>query len=134
MVMARNPGKQVSEKRVKSEFVGRRAETIAAWLLRAKGYRILARRCRCPAGEMDIIAKRGTTLVFVEVKARRAHASALFSITPRQVRRIVNGAKMWLAGSGQSIDTNCRFDIIAVSAYLVPKHMINAFGEDFKTG
>ena len=59
--------------RVLNEQRGRRAENIAAMFLRLKGYTILDRRCRTPFGEIDIIARRGKTIVFVEVKARRDH-------------------------------------------------------------
>ena len=129
MIMA-NAGNSDTRKRAKSELSGRRAETIAVWFLWAKGYRILARRFRCPAGEIDIVARHGKTLVFVEVKARREHADALLAITPAQIKRITGAAKMWLANTGENLDANCRFDIITVSAYLVPRHMRNAFGED----
>ena len=68
--------------------LGQFAETLAVWQLRAKGYRILTRRFRCRPGEIDIIARRGNVLVFVEVKARRNAATAAESISSRQISRI----------------------------------------------
>ena len=56
--------------RFAAEKRGRGAETVAAWWLRLHGWRILARRARVPGGEVDIVARRGRTLAFVEVKAR----------------------------------------------------------------
>ena len=53
-----------------AEKRGRGAETLACWFLRLRGWRILARRARVPGGEVDIVARRGRTLAFVEVKAR----------------------------------------------------------------
>jgi putative endonuclease len=62
---------------------GLRAETIAALFLRLKGYRILARRFTSPVGEIDLVARRGTSLVFVEVKARPTLDAAAESIRGR---------------------------------------------------
>lgn len=89
-------GRKAAEKR------GRRAELIACTLLRLKGYRILAERVRAPVGEIDIIATRGNTLVFVEVKQRRTRAAALESITAKQRRRIERAALLWAANTKNS--------------------------------
>ncbi len=56
------------------------AETLCLWALRLKGYRILARRYRSPAGEIDLIARRGSVLAAVEVKARADHVRASESV------------------------------------------------------
>ena len=63
-------------RRVAAEQRGRGAERIAAWWLRLRGWRILAQRARVPGGEVDLIARRGRIVAFVEVKARRRDASA----------------------------------------------------------
>jgi len=63
-----------------AEKRGRGAETIAAMYLRMHGWRILARRARVPGGEVDIVARRGRTLAFVEVKARGTEESAAFAL------------------------------------------------------
>ncbi|MEM8686287.1 MAG: YraN family protein [Pseudomonadota bacterium] len=109
---------------------GIEAERAAILYLRAKGYRILKTRYKVRAGEVDIIAQTGQTLVFIEVKRRPSHAEALSSLTPRQRQRIVRAAEYWLAENNLPLSTDCRFDMIVFSAYLVPHHMTNAFSSD----
>ena len=77
--------------------LGLSAESRAAALLIAKGFRILARRWRSPVGEIDIVARRRHLLVFVEVKAREPLDDAAWSVTERQRARIVAAAEAWLA-------------------------------------
>ena len=81
--------------------LGLSAETRAAALLLAKGFRIVARRWRSPVGEVDLVVRRGRLLVFVEVKARGKLDDAAFSVTERQRRRIIAAAEAWLAESRQ---------------------------------
>ena len=124
------PRKQAGRRsRARSEAHGRLAERIAVAFLRLMGYRILARRFRCQAGEIDVVAKRAGTIVFVEVKARKSHGLALEAVTPRQKNRIINAASAWLVDQQLDQNTQCRFDMIALSAYLVPWHLENAFQE-----
>src|ERR1700733_14469128 len=77
--------------------LGLSAESRAAALLIAKGFRILARRWKSPFGEMDIIARRRRLLVFVEGKARESFDDAAWSVTDRQRARIIAAAQAWLA-------------------------------------
>src|SRR5213080_3285018 len=77
--------------------LGLSAESRAAAFLIAKGFRILARRWKCPIGEIDIIARRRHLLVFVEVKARDHLDDAAWSVTDRQRSRIVAAAEAYLA-------------------------------------
>lgn len=119
-----------SQERQQRYKTGLRAEQIAAWLLRLKGYLIIGARVRTPVGEIDLIASRGATVVFVEVKARTTPELALSSVSHRQCSRIVAAARVWLAGKPDLANKICRFDIIAVSPYLLPRHLPNAFGED----
>ena len=77
--------------------LGLSAESRAAAFLIAKGYRILARRFRSPVGEIDIVARRRGTLMFVEVKARERLDDAAVAVTVRQQRRIIAAAEAWLA-------------------------------------
>ncbi|MEZ5865489.1 MAG: YraN family protein [Geminicoccaceae bacterium] len=79
-----------------SEQRGRRAETIAAWWLAAKGYRVLARRAATPWGEIDLVCRQGDCVVFVEVKARPSLTAALEALGPRQRRRIADAARRFL--------------------------------------
>lgn len=111
---------------------GHLAEAAAAWLLRFKGYRIVGRRVRTPMGEIDLIARRGGTLAFVEVKARPTRDVALEAVSPRQARRLVAAARYWLSLQPPATATaaDWRFDIVAVSPYLFPRHLPNAFGAD----
>src|SRR5512138_983923 len=76
---------------------GLSAESRAAMLLVAKGFRIVARRWRSPVGEIDIVARRRRLLVFVEVKARDSADAAAEAVTPQQQRRLIAAAEAWLA-------------------------------------
>ncbi len=98
----------------------------AAWLL-AKGYRIVARRWKSPVGEIDIVARRRETLVFVEVKARDHLDAAAEAITPRQRQRIVAAAEAWLAGHPDDVMREMRFDVVLVAPRRLPRHLTNAF-------
>lgn len=107
--------------------LGLRAETLAALLLRVKGWRILARRYRAGGGEIDIIAKRGDTVAFVEVKARASRDQALTSITPRARKRIASAARSWCAGREDMRTATLRFDAILVLPWRLPEHITDAF-------
>lgn len=106
---------------------GKLAEGVAAFLLRLKGYQILAQRFRAPGGEVDIIAKRGRALVFVEVKARGQLADAAFSILPRQQARIEAAARAFLARHPDYFNWNMRFDVILVAPMRFPSHIMDAW-------
>jgi putative endonuclease len=103
------------------------AESRAAAFLVAKGFRILARRWRSPVGEIDIIARRRTLLVFVEVKAREKLDDAAWSVTDRQRWRIVAAAEAWLAQYADSRIRDIRFDAILVAPGRIPRHIPSAF-------
>jgi len=110
----------------KAEARGRRAEWWACWYLRAKGYRILAKRFRSNRGEIDLIAKRGGTMVFVEVKARKTVDDAAWSIAYKQRRRIEAAAQDWLKKykyGGKSL----RFDVVAIVPATFPTHITSAW-------
>lgn len=107
--------------------LGLSAENRAAALLLAKGYRIAARRFRCPAGEIDIIAKRGALLIFVEVKARARLDDAAWSVTDRQKRRIASAAAAWLAANPDDANCDMRFDAVLVAPRSLPRHLQGAF-------
>lgn len=107
------------------------AETRAVWLLRLKGYAILARRWRTPGGEADIVARRGATLVFVEVKARADLIAAREAIGPAQQRRIAAAASAWLARHPADMARILRFDAVFVAPARWPVHIVSAFERDF---
>jgi len=110
--------------------LGLSAENRAAALLMAKGFRIVARRWRCAAGEIDIVAKRGSLLVFVEVKARERLDDAAYSVTERQQRRIAAAAAGWLAVNPDDAMCDMRFDAILVAPRAWPRHITAAFEAD----
>lgn len=106
---------------------GLSAESRAAALLVAKGFRILARRWRSPVGEIDIVARRRSLLVFVEVKARSDLDQAAESVTMRQRSRIANAAEAWLATYPDPSLTDIRLDAILVAPGKMPRHIPGAF-------
>ena len=107
--------------------LGISAESRAAAFLIAKGFRIIARRWRSPAGEIDIIARRRNLLIFVEVKARETLDGAAESVTPMQKRRICAAAEAWLAGNPDTSVTDMRFDAVLVAPGSIPRHIPPAF-------
>ena len=107
--------------------LGLSAESRAAAFLIAKGYRIVARRWRSPVGEIDIVARRRRTLIFVEVKARLPHDDAAEAVIVRQQRRIVAAAEAWLASHPGDINYEMRFDVVLVAPKSLPRHIQAAF-------
>ena len=107
--------------------LGLSAESRAAMFLIAKAYRILARRWKTPFGEIDIVARRRHTLVFVEVKARATLEEAVEAVTERNKRRIVNAAELWLAHHPDDAGCDTRFDVILIAPGKMPRHIANAF-------
>ncbi len=106
---------------------GLRAETLAAWRLRLKGYRIRSQRFKSPVGEIDIVATRGRTVVFVEVKRRASHEEALFSVTPHAQSRISRAAALYMARHPEFGHYDMRFDVISVTPPFRVSHLDNAF-------
>jgi putative endonuclease len=113
--------------RVKAFRLGLSAESRAAIFLIAKAYRIVARRWKTPFGEIDIVARRRRTLVFVEVKARDTAEDAAAAVTARGKRRIIGAAEFWLAHHPNDADGDIRFDVILIAPGKMPKHIVNAF-------
>ncbi|MDX1484102.1 MAG: YraN family protein [Alphaproteobacteria bacterium] len=113
--------------RVRALGRGRRAETAAALYLMCKGYRILSRSFRTQLGEIDIVARRGTTLAMVEVKYRPARAEAAYAITPAQRQRIELAARGFLAAHPQYADHHVRFDALLLAPWRWPLHLTDAW-------
>ena len=103
------------------------AESRAAAFLIAKGFRILARRWRCPLGEIDIVARRRRLLVFVEVKARERLDDAAWSVTERQRTRIAGAAEVWLAQYPDERIRATSADAMLVAPGRIPRHITAAF-------
>ncbi|WP_185983939.1 YraN family protein [Aureimonas mangrovi] len=106
---------------------GHRAERLAAWALRLKGYRIIEMRHRTSLGEIDLVARRGSTVAIVEVKARGSLALAIDAVTPASRRRIEAAADLWLARQPDAHHISLRFDIVAVLPRRWPRHLAGAW-------
>jgi putative endonuclease len=113
-------------KRHVAEARGRRAESIAAWWLRLQGWSILARRARVPGGEVDLVARRGRTLAFVEVKQRADEASAAISLDEYRLRRVAAAAERLQARYARPGDT-VRIDAIFIVPRRLPRHHVNVW-------
>ena len=111
-------------KRRKAERGGRRAERLAAWWLRLKGWRILAMRARTPVGEVDLIARRGKVLAFIEVKARASEADAALALDEYRLRRVMRAAEALLPRYMRDGDT-VRLDAMFIVPWRLPRHMTN---------
>ena len=113
-------------KRQRAERGGRRAETLAAWFLRLKGWRIVATRARTPVGEVDLIARRGRTLAFVEVKARASDDEAVLALDEYRLRRVARAAEA-LAPRHARPDDTIRIDAIFIVPGRWPRHLENVW-------
>src|SRR5437899_3680353 len=119
--------KAVSPERVAAFRTGLSAESRAAAFLMAKGYRILAKRFRTPYGEIDIVARRRSLIVFIEVKARASLDDAAYAVTPRQQRRIIDAAQGWLMTHPEHADFELRFYAMLIAPRRLPRPLLAAF-------
>ena len=96
--------------------LGSFGEEQAARYLRRKGYRIVERNFRCRQGEIDLIARKGKYLVFVEVKLRKDErfGAAREFVTPAKQARILAAARLYLAEHEEELQP--RFDVIEIYA------------------
>lgn len=113
------------------QSLGRWGEECACAYLRERGFQILERNLRTPLGEIDLIARQGRSLVFVEVKTRRTTHFGVpqESVTARKQRQIIRSAQ-WYLGNGRFAGLQPRFDVVAVlAAPSGPRidHIANAF-------
>ncbi|WP_370172501.1 MULTISPECIES: YraN family protein [Hyphomonas] len=123
MADARRP----SDKRTAAEQRGRTGETYAALFLRLKGYRILAHRVRTPVGEVDLIAEKSGTVVFIEVKARKREATAIDAVSVHAWQRIARAAENWMAKRPQYSQHGWRYDLIGIVPGRLPIHLRDAW-------
>lgn len=115
--------------RQRAERDGRRAETLAALYLQCKFYRILARRFRTPAGEIDLIIRRGSTIAFVEVKRRARREEAASAISPQSRRRIQKAAAWFMSRNPHLSHCALRLDAVFMSPRRWPVHLRGAWDE-----
>lgn len=109
-----------------AEASGRDGERRAAWWLWLHGWKILDRRVRTPAGEVDLVVRKGNLVAFVEVKTRRTAAELDFAIDERRLSRVAAAAEVLMpryAGPGDDI----RVDVILIAPRTLPRHIENAW-------
>lgn len=112
-----------SARRKNARAFGLRAETVASLLLRLKGYAILARNYRMHGAEIDLVARRGENLVFVEVKARPTLDEARLALNPAQSARMSRAARVWLSRHPEASGLNLRADAIFIAPGRWPHHL-----------
>lgn len=117
--------------RRRAERRGHMAESLAAWWLRAKGYRIVAKRFRSPQGEIDLVAVRGRTVAVIEVKARAERDAADAAIGAAQRRRIARAALAFLQRHRAYAGFDLRFDAVFIVSGRLPRHVPDAWRPDF---
>ncbi|MFA6220331.1 MAG: YraN family protein [Erythrobacter sp.] len=113
-------------KRQLAERSGRDGEARAAFWLRAKGWQILDRRVKTPAGEIDLVARRGGLVAFVEVKWRRRRVDLDHAIDEYRLSRVaaaVEAVAHRYAEHGEDI----RIDVILLAPGALPRHIANAW-------
>ncbi len=117
--------------RRKAERRGRWAESYCVLRLRLAGWRILARRITAGrgtgAGEVDLVARRGQMLAFIEVKARDSRDDGLYAVTPHQQQRIARAAEAFLARHAALRMLEVRFDVMVVGPGLAVHHLCDAW-------
>jgi putative endonuclease len=128
--VARQPDRRPPDRRQRAQRRGKFAEALCCWHLRLRGWRILARDWRCPSGEIDIVARRGTVLAIIEVKLRADVGSAAASLLPRQRRRIGRAAAAFLSARPDLAVLAPRFDVMLVARLRPPRHMADAWRLD----
>jgi putative endonuclease len=116
----------MTERKRAAERSGRRAERIAAWWLRLRGWRILGQRVRTPVGEVDLIARRGRVLAFIEVKARASDAAAGIALDDWRLRRVARAAEALAARHARAGD-EIRIDALFIVPGRLPRHEINVW-------
>jgi putative endonuclease len=115
-----------------NKALGKRGEEIAAVYLKGQKYTVIERNFLCKGGEVDIVARDGKTIVFVEVKSRRnlSFGPPQLALTPFKQRQISKAALTWLA-KNRLHEASARFDVIAIILrdHEVPQieHIRNAF-------
>jgi putative endonuclease len=122
-----NSAEQRTDRRREAHIYGLRAESIAALLLRLKGYTILAQRFVVSGGEIDLVARRGGSIAFVKVKARANLEVAAIAISATKRRRIARAARVWLMRNPWAAGLTLRGDAVFVARGRLPRHEPDAY-------
>ncbi|MFN0046744.1 MAG: YraN family protein [Sphingorhabdus sp.] len=112
--------------RAVAEKRGRQGEMMAAWFLRIQGWRIVGERVKTPRGEVDLIARRGKTVAFVEVKMRSKALDLASAIDAYRLRRVAAAAEILLPKYGKGTE-NMQIDVILVAPWRWPHHLRNVW-------
>jgi len=127
MTVPPRPGAQrPSPRKIAAEQRGRQGEWLAEAYLRREGWEILATRVRTPRGEVDLVARRGGLVAFVEVKWRRGAAELALAIDEKRLARVAAAAELLMprfVGAGE----DCRIDVLLLAPGLAPRHIVNAW-------
>jgi len=113
-------------KRAAAEARGRKAERRAAWWLRLHGWRILGERLRVAAGEVDLVARRGRIIAFIEVKWRERPADLDLAIDHHRLRRVAAAAEM-LAPRFARPQDDVRIDVMLLAPGRLPRHLVHVW-------
>ncbi|OZA91417.1 MAG: hypothetical protein B7X57_10310 [Erythrobacter sp. 34-65-8] len=113
-------------KRQRAEKQGRAGEGRAALWLQVKGWRILDRRRKTPLGEIDLVAKRGNVVAFVEVKWRATAAELDLAIDERRLARVAAAAEA-VAHEYAQDGEDIRIDVLLLAPNVFPRHIVNAW-------
>ncbi|HEY4266009.1 MAG TPA: YraN family protein [Micropepsaceae bacterium] len=114
-----------------AESHGRRSERFAALFLACKFYRVIGKRVKTRAGELDLVAMSPSGVIcFIEVKARRLENDAVEAVTARQRQRIARAAALYLGTRPSLRHKGVRFDAILVTPRHWPRHLKDAWRPD----
>jgi putative endonuclease len=99
---------------------------VAAWWLRLQGWRIVGQRLKTPWGEVDLVARRGSTIAFIEVKTRVSDSDLATAINGWRLRRVAAAAEQLLPRYAKGAE-NMRIDVILVAPWRLPHHLVNVW-------
>ncbi len=122
-----NRGADRRQRQVRAQRRGLRAEALAALWLRLRGYAIVERDVRSSLGQIDIVARRGRVVAFVEVKQRGETDAAAGALLARQRQRIERAASGYVARRPALAGHDIRFDVVAMSPWRLPRHIVDAW-------
>ena len=121
-----NGSRRATSSRKAAENRGREGERRAAWWLWLKGWKLLDRRVRTPAGEVDLVVRKGNLVAFVEVKTRATVAELDFAIDERRLSRVAAAAEVLMERYAGPAD-DIRVDVILIAPGALPRHIENAW-------